>query len=57
MLFFTIIYTKNSQKVAEKVTKNKKIIFELNYRPENAKEMQKNCFYLIWVGSFLVFKK
>ena len=39
--------------MAKKVTK--KIVFELNYRPENVKEMQ-NCFYLSWLGSFLVFK-
>ena len=33
--------------MGKKVTKKKKkskIIFELNYRPENAKEMQKNVF-------------
>ena len=41
-----------------KKEKKKKIVFELNYRPENVKEMQKkNCFYLSWLGSFVEFKK
>ena len=30
--------------MAKKATKKKRIIFELNYRPENAKEMQETVF-------------
>ena len=37
------------------MAKKKDIIFELNYRPENSKEMQKTV--LSRLGSFLVFKK
>ena len=32
------------------------MLFELNYRLENVKEMKK-CFYLNCLDSFLVFKK
>ena len=46
------------QKIAKSCKKesDKKIVFELDYRPENAKEMQKT-FYLSWLASFLVFEK
>ena len=46
--------------MAEKVSKN---IFELNYRPENVKEIEKTVFFcivfffFIWLGSFLVCKQ
>ena len=40
MAFFTII----CQKMAKKSEEKKKIVFELNYKPENVKEMQKTVF-------------
>ena len=46
--------------MAKKVSKN---IFELNYRPENVKEIEKTVFFVlcffffIWLGSFLVCKQ
>ena len=46
--------------MAKKVSKN---IFELNYRPENVKEIEKTVFFcivfffFIWLGSFLVCKQ
>ena len=39
--------TKKTKKTGKKMWQ-KKIFFELNYRPENTKEMQKPAF--IWVG-------
>ena len=56
MTFFTIIYQKIA-KNGKKVTNKEKFIFELNCRPENAKEMQKTLFNLSGLDSFLVFKR
>ena len=38
------------------MAEKKKIIFEVDYRPENVKVMQQTL-YLGCLGSFLVFKK
>ena len=45
--------------MAKKVSKN---IFELNYRPENVKKIEKTgffciVFFFIWLGSSLVYKQ
>ena len=48
MVFFYIVYLKIAKKMQKSSKKNKsKIIFERNYQPENAKEMQKTVF--IWI--------
>ena len=41
MAFFYSYIPKNSQKMAKKQKNPKNTVFELNYRPENVKEMQK----------------
>ena len=40
--------------MTKKKKRKKKVIFEINYQPEHAKEMQKT--YLSWLGSLLVCK-
>ena len=43
MVFFYIVYLKIAKK-CKKAAKKIKVIFERNYQPENAKEMQKTVF-------------